>query len=114
MELGTALRGLLQKLQTCADRGDWHSAALNQTPKQLWSHYNAITEYQVWVYYRLVLQQLNLFFPGRELNNSCRRLSFCGSHKETLDHIFWTCPVAQGCWQAVLTRGLDPMSGRMT
>ena len=88
MELGTALRGLLQKLQTCADRGDWHSAALNQTPKQLWSHHNAITEHQVWVYYLLVLQQLNLFFPGRELNNSCRRMSVCGSHKETLEHIF--------------------------
>ncbi|TDH67568.1 hypothetical protein CCR75_000060 [Bremia lactucae] len=45
--LGTALKGLLQKLQTCADRGDWHSVALNQTLKQLWGHQNAITEYQV-------------------------------------------------------------------
>ena len=26
-----------------------------------------------------------------------RRLYVCGSHKETLEHIFWTCPVAQGC-----------------
>ena len=47
VELGTALRGLLQKLQTCAYRGDWHSSALNQTPKQLWSHHNSITEYQL-------------------------------------------------------------------
>ena len=70
MKLRTALRGLLQKLQTCAYRGDWHSSALNQTPKQLWSHHNAMAKYQVWVYYLLVLQQLNLFFLGRELNNS--------------------------------------------
>ena len=57
----------------------------------------------MWVYYRLVLHQLNLFFPGRELDNSCRRLPVCAGHKETLEHIFWTCPVAQGCWQAVLS-----------
>ena len=101
--LGLALEGILQKLQTYAARGDWHSAVLHQTPKQLWSHKNAITEYQVWVYYRLVLHQLNLFFPGRELDNSCRRLPVCAGHKETLEHIFWTCPVAQGCWQAVLS-----------
>ena len=57
----------------------------------------------MWVYYRLVLQQLNIFFPGRDLDNSCRRLSVRAGHKETLEHIFWTCPVAQGCRQAVLT-----------
>ena len=34
-------------------------------------------------------------FPGRDLDNSCRRLSVRDGHKETLKYIFWTCPVAQ-------------------
>ena len=62
MGIGTALEGLLQKLQTCVDRKNWHSAALHQIPNQLWNHQNTITEFHVWVYYRLLLQHLILFF----------------------------------------------------
>ena len=57
----------------------------------------------MWVYYRMILQQLKIVFPGMELDNSCRRLSVYVGHKETLDHICWTCPVAQGCLPAVLS-----------
>ncbi|EGZ14570.1 hypothetical protein PHYSODRAFT_505967, partial [Phytophthora sojae] len=76
---------------------------LQQTPNQLWRHRNAITEYQAWVNYRLAVSQLNLYFDGRQTDNSCRKLASCKGHKETLAHIFWECPCANTCWEALVT-----------
>ncbi|TDH66185.1 hypothetical protein CCR75_004907 [Bremia lactucae] len=36
-----------QRLHQSAERNERHFAALEQTPKELWSHRNAITEYQM-------------------------------------------------------------------
>ena len=94
---------LLLRLQQSAERNERYCAALHQTPTELWRHRNAITEYQVWVCYRMALHQLNLYSSGRELNNCCRKLPVCRGQKETLDHTFWGCPVAQGCWRALIT-----------
>ncbi|KAG2896625.1 hypothetical protein PC119_g22746 [Phytophthora cactorum] len=57
--------------------------------KQLWNHRNAMTEYHVWVAYRTTTAQLNLFHPGRPLDNSCLTLKACSGHKKPLQHIFW-------------------------
>ena len=48
------------------------------------------------------MRQLNLFHPERGQDNSCRKLQCCQGVKETLEHICWTCPCAQACWQKLI------------
>uniref|UniRef100_A0AAV1V9I2 Uncharacterized protein n=1 Tax=Peronospora matthiolae TaxID=2874970 RepID=A0AAV1V9I2_9STRA len=87
-DLGKGLNGVLLRLQQSAERNERYCAARNQTPRELWRHRNAITEYQVWVYYRMALHQLNCYSPGRELNNCCRKLSVChGQRRDFGSHL---------------------------
>jgi 7-cyano-7-deazaguanine synthase in queuosine biosynthesis len=88
------LDGLKEKMETSS----WQRAVMEQTPSQLWEHRNELTEYQVWVAYRVAVRQLNLYFDGREHDNACRKLEECRGHKETLEHILWECPCARACW----------------
>ena len=90
------------RLETAADNSAWQTAALTQTPASLWAHGSDLTEYQVWVCYRVAVRQLNTYFPGRELDPSCSKLRCCRREKETMEHIFWTCSCAQACWQKVI------------
>ncbi|KAF1795897.1 hypothetical protein GQ600_11987 [Phytophthora cactorum] len=39
--------------------------------KQLWVHRNMLTDYQVWVTYRLATLQLNLYCVGKEHDQGC-------------------------------------------
>jgi hypothetical protein len=89
---------LLDGLQEKAATSSWQRAVMAQTPNQLWEHRNELTEYQVWVAYRVAVRQLNLYFDGREQDNACRKLEECRGHKETLEHILWECPCARACW----------------
>ncbi|KAF1779418.1 hypothetical protein GQ600_9795 [Phytophthora cactorum] len=70
--------------------------------KQLWNHRNAMTEYHVWVAYRTTTAQLNLFHPGRPLDNSCLTLKACSGHKKPLQHIFWDYKCARDSWQLII------------
>ena len=36
------------------------------------------------------------------MDNSCRKLLCCQDVKETVEHIFWSCPCAQACWQKLI------------
>eukprot|EP00644_Phytophthora_capsici_P003453 jgi/Phyca11/549079/estExt2_Genewise1Plus.C_PHYCAscaffold_310143 len=75
---------------------------MGQKPTQLWAHSNELTEYQVWVNYRLAVRQLNLFHADRPRNICCRQLPACAKEKETLEHLFWDCPCAQACWRRLI------------
>ncbi|EEY70271.1 uncharacterized protein PITG_21926 [Phytophthora infestans T30-4] len=68
---------------------------MHQTPKQVWAHRNQLTEYQVWVAYRVAVRQLNLYHEGKKHDSSCRKLAACQGQKETMEHIFWECSCAQ-------------------
>ena len=67
----------LVRLETAADNSAWQTAALTQTPASLWAHGSELTEYQLCVFYRVAVRQLNTYFPGRELDPSCSKLRCC-------------------------------------
>uniref|UniRef100_M4C229 RxLR effector candidate protein n=1 Tax=Hyaloperonospora arabidopsidis (strain Emoy2) TaxID=559515 RepID=M4C229_HYAAE len=87
----------LVRIETAAGNSAWQTAALTQIPPS--PHGSELTEYQIWVCYRVAVRQLNTYFPGRELDPSCSKLRCCRREKETMEHIFWTCSCAQACWQ---------------
>ena len=97
-----SLRNTLQGLRVAAQGSAWQSAALQQIPQAVWDHGRVLTEYQVWVVYRVAVRQLNLYHADRTGDNSCRKLHCCRGLKETADHIFWTCPCTQACWQKLI------------
>ncbi|ETN10387.1 hypothetical protein PPTG_10525 [Phytophthora nicotianae INRA-310] len=100
---GIKLDATVNHLQQAVQTSTWQAAAMTQSPKQLWAHTNELTAYQVWVSYRVALRQLNLYYDGRQHDNSCRKLQCCQGHKETLEHIMWDCPCAQACWQKLIS-----------
>jgi hypothetical protein len=99
---GIELGKIVKKLQAAANDSSWQAASMQQTPKQLWAHKHELSAYQVWVGYRVAVRQLNLFHEDILLDNSCRKLTACQGHKETLEHIFWECPCAQKSWQRII------------
>ncbi|OWZ18032.1 RxLR effector protein [Phytophthora megakarya] len=90
-------------LEQSAAKDAWLNRATNQSPNQLWAHQNVLTEYQVWVSFRVATMQLNLFHERRKVDNSCQKLQCCRSSKDTLYHIFWRCPCAQACWRFMVS-----------
>uniref|UniRef100_K3WHA6 Reverse transcriptase zinc-binding domain-containing protein n=1 Tax=Globisporangium ultimum (strain ATCC 200006 / CBS 805.95 / DAOM BR144) TaxID=431595 RepID=K3WHA6_GLOUD len=62
-----------------------------------------MTRYQVWFNYRMSAGQLNLYYQGRELDNTCKADPSCKDLKETIAHIAWECSHAQAIWQQVWT-----------
>jgi hypothetical protein len=94
---GPSVCSQVEKLASSAATNQWQNAVMCQTPNQLWRHRQALTEYQVWVGYRIATRQLNLYHEDRGRDNSCRKLQCCSGIKETLEHIFWACPTAQVC-----------------
>jgi len=100
--LGYSLRPTLQGLRVAAQESAWQYAALQQTPRAVWDHGHVLTEYQVWVVYRVAVRQLNLYHAERTRDNRCRKLHCCRGIMETVDHILWTCPRAQACWQKLI------------
>ncbi|OWZ14768.1 RxLR effector protein [Phytophthora megakarya] len=95
---GNRLVKLITTMLLKAQMRTWQEATMCQTPKEQWAHQNKLTDYQVWVAYRVASGQLNLYHEDRPQNNSCRRTKNCDNTKETLDHIFWNCRIAQACW----------------
>ncbi|EGZ11078.1 hypothetical protein PHYSODRAFT_519249 [Phytophthora sojae] len=99
---GLTLTTILSSLNHAAQASEWQAAALLQTPKEVWDHRGELTEYQVWVSYRIAVRQLNLYHSDRARDNSCRKLLDCQGQKETMEHLFWECPCAQVCWQKLI------------
>ncbi|ETI54423.1 hypothetical protein F443_02748 [Phytophthora nicotianae P1569] len=65
------LSRILDKWKTRTDEDKWIQGQQSQTPKQLWAHRNILTEYQVWVTYRLATLQLNMYYIGKEDDQGC-------------------------------------------
>jgi len=101
------VRAQVARLETAAAFSIWQQAAMSQTPKQLWRHGQALTEYQVWVGYRIATRQLNLYHEDRGRDNSCRKLQSCQGVKETPEHIFWACPTARACWRKLTEHWME-------
>jgi len=99
--------GQLKRLEQAVTSSAWQAAAMQQMPTQLWRHHQELTEYQVWVGYRVATRQLNLFHEDRPLDNSCRKLECCAGVKETLEHVFWECPTAKACWQKLICHWME-------
>jgi hypothetical protein len=104
---GPALEQQIQRLGALAKTSAWQNAAMQQTPTSLWAHRNELTEYQVWVSYRVALRQLNLYHEGRWRDGSCGKLPACQGTKETIEHIFWECPCARACWEQLIVHGQE-------
>jgi hypothetical protein len=96
-------KSVVQGLARAANNSTWQTAVMEQMPNTLWAHNNELTEYQVWVSYRIAVRQLNLYHEGRLQDNSCRKGVGCQGTKETLEHIFWDCPSAQTCWLKLIS-----------
>lgn len=80
---------------------------MQRTPKQVWRHSNELTEYQIWVGYRVATRQLSVHDEDRGRDNSCRKLAGCSGVKETLEHIFWECLSAQACWHQLISHWMN-------
>lgn len=101
-ELSTSLQRGINQLATRASTSDWQRAAVNQTPKQVWSQENGLTSYQVWTGYRVATHQLNLHYTDMPPERDCPKLAQCRAIKETHSHIFWECPCAVACWSKLI------------
>ncbi|KAL3665867.1 hypothetical protein V7S43_009291 [Phytophthora oleae] len=71
----------------------------SQTPRNLWAHQNTITDFQIWVAYRLAVKQLNLYYPGREQQSACPQDPGCSETESSSSHIVWGCRRAQQFWR---------------
>src|SRR6478735_7736879 len=88
----------VRKLEDAACRTDWHCHLQQRTVAEVWSHHGSLTTYQLWVSYRMVTLQLNLFHPGRVQSADCPVDAGCGRTKETIEHIMWECNRARAVW----------------
>ena len=50
----------------------------------------------------MAVRQLDLFHPEHGQDNICLKLQCCQGMKETFEHICWTCPCGQACWQKLI------------
>ena len=105
----------VRKLEDAACRTDWHYHLQQRTVTDVWSHQGSLTTYQLWVSYRMVTLQLNLFHPGRVQSADCPVDAGCGRTKETIEHIMWECNRARAIWfhfcQLWLGDTLNPAAG---
>ncbi|OWZ21351.1 LOW QUALITY PROTEIN: RxLR effector protein [Phytophthora megakarya] len=101
---GTRLAPVIAALKAKAEGNEWVEAGMQQSPSELWAHRNELTDYQVWVAYRVATGQLNLFHCERVVDSSCRKTTDCDGTLETLGHIFWECPSAQKCWVKLIAQ----------
>ena len=88
-QLAVALRPLLQRLEAATRTDTWQRAVVHQRPSQVWDHAHGLTEYQMWICYRIAIMQLNLYHENRNDDNSCRVHQACRGIQETQAHIFW-------------------------
>ncbi|KAG6953993.1 hypothetical protein JG687_00012060 [Phytophthora cactorum] len=110
-------RQIRMVMQTCVDTAltrwslrcksnSWVCGQLSKFPKQLWAHQNMLTDYQVWVNYRMAAQQLNLDYAGANDIIVCPQDGNCRSETETITNIGWKCNRAQAFCTKVVTQWL--------
>ncbi|EGZ18842.1 hypothetical protein PHYSODRAFT_503027, partial [Phytophthora sojae] len=89
---------LLTTWEVRSERDDWIRGLQSQLPQQLWTHRNTLTNYQVWVAYRMAAQQLNLHYEGERPTDGCLLAQDVTAGKVTITHITWGCERAQQFW----------------
>ena len=77
---------------------------MSQSPAQLWEHGHMLTEYQVWICYRVATHQLNLYFPGCEKDSTIKRHLACAGQHEGLLYILYDCVGASKTWAYIITQ----------
>ena len=96
------LTEVVQRLRKRVNAADGAGYPLQQLPTQLWAHLHALTDYQVWVCYRIATHQLNLYGPGREQDSTCTRYATCRGRHEGIIHILYDCEGAAKCWAYIV------------
>ena len=86
-KLHPALTAVITRLHFRDGSQDGNHFLMSQSPVQLWEHGHMLTEYHVWVCYRAATHQLNLYFPGRESDSTCKRNLAGAKQNEGLLHI---------------------------
>ncbi|KAK1935461.1 hypothetical protein P3T76_010686 [Phytophthora citrophthora] len=62
---------ILDKWSKARDQDSWVCGLQSQTSQELWEHEDTITDYQVWVNYRVATLQLNLYYDGYQHADHC-------------------------------------------
>ncbi|KAL3660843.1 hypothetical protein V7S43_014245 [Phytophthora oleae] len=97
---------VLQKWKRKGDQDDWVQGQQSQAQLQLWAHDNVLTNYQVWVAYRMAVVQLNMYYEGWTQDESCPLDATCQSTGRDVAHVVWTCHRAQLWWKHLLEHWL--------
>ncbi|KAE9150622.1 hypothetical protein PF006_g5001 [Phytophthora fragariae] len=98
LQASPGLEKVLMKWEARAGSDEWIRGLQSQLPQQLWSNRNTLTNYQVWVTYRLAAQQLNLHYEGEQPKDGCLLAQDEIGAKVTITHITWGCERAQQFW----------------
>ncbi|KAF1780563.1 hypothetical protein GQ600_27176 [Phytophthora cactorum] len=96
----------MDKGKTRTEEDEWLKGQQSQTPKQLWAHCNMLTNYQVWVTYRLATLQLNLYYVGKEHAQGCPLDDRCTDTNITTTHLVWRCKRVHIFWSKLLAHWL--------
>lgn len=64
------LAPIIQKWKRNCDGNTWWNGVQDIEPKQVWNHDNLLTDYQVWVLFRVMTMQLDTFVPAKILIGS--------------------------------------------
>ncbi|OWZ17931.1 RxLR effector protein [Phytophthora megakarya] len=97
---------MLEKWRASTAEDVWLKGHQSQTPKKLWEHRNMLTDYQVWVTYRMATMQLHLYYFGKELERGCPVDDRCQDQNITVSHLSWRCTRAQEFWGKLLSHWL--------
>eukprot|EP00644_Phytophthora_capsici_P015084 jgi/Phyca11/127743/e_gw1.71.139.1 len=104
-EAGPALDKVITKWTSRGAADEWIRGQQTQEPRQLWAHRDTLTDYQVWVVFRMATQQLNLHFAG-DMHRGCPMDTSCNVSKVTITHIMWDCKRAKQFWRRCLEHWL--------
>lgn len=100
--LANCTKTILEKWTRRRERNKWNFYLQEGAGTQLWLHGNVLTDYQVWVHYRVVTMQVNTFYRDRKIHHRCPLSNACAEADNSIEHVLWSCDRAQQFWKIVL------------
>ncbi|KAG6946588.1 hypothetical protein JG688_00015972, partial [Phytophthora aleatoria] len=100
------LKEIVLKWTTRGAADEWLRGHQSQGPRHLWANRNILTDFQVWVTFRMATQQLNLHYQGEKNHVGCPIDLTCNVSKVTMTHISWYCKRARQFWRRCLEHWL--------
>ena len=91
-----ALTEVVRRLRKRLNAADGAGYPLQQLPIQLWAHRHALTDYQIWVCYRIATHLLTIL-PGPSTRLISTRYVACRGQHEGIIHIIWDYEGAAKC-----------------